>query len=163
MATNNSINARSSGYAVYDGAGTWSGRTFQAGTGISITNGDGTGGNTTINTTGGGFTWTEVTGTSQSAAVNNGYIASNGSLVTVTLPTTAAIGDAVWVVGKGAGGWKLAQNASQFINYGSTTTTTGAGGSLASTNQYDAVAVICTTANNGWTVPGISQGNLTVV
>lgn len=163
MATNNSINARGTGYAVYDGAGTWSGRTFQAGTGITITNGSGTAGNTTIASSGAGFTWTDVTGTTQSAAVNNGYFADNAGQVTVTLPATAAIGDMVWVVGKGSGGWKVAQNSGQTIHFGSLNTTTGAGGSLASTNQYDAVLLVCSVTNTDWTVPGVSQGNITVV
>jgi hypothetical protein len=57
--------------------------------------------------------WNNVTGTSQSAAINNGYIANNASLVTVTLPATAPVGSLVAVAGAGAGGWKLAQNSGQ--------------------------------------------------
>jgi hypothetical protein len=109
-----------------------------------------------------GTPWTNVTGTTQTAAVNNGYIANNASLVTVTLPSTAAIGQTVSVAGAGAGGWKLAQNASQLVHFGTSVTTTGTGGSLASVNQYDAVEVVCIVANTTWTVIN-SQGNLTVV
>jgi hypothetical protein len=107
---------------------------------------------------GGGITYAEVTGTSQSAAVNNGYIANNASLVTVTLPSTAAVGDIVEVVGSGAGGWKIAQNASQEIKWdaggvdGSNETTAGTGGSLASTDRYDSVRVQCIGSNNTWVV-----------
>jgi len=109
-----------------------------------------------------GIPWTEVTGTSQAAAVNNGYILNNAGLVTLTIPTTAAVGDVVRVVGKGAGGWLIAQNASENINFGALTTTTGAGGSLASTNRYDCVELVCTVANTTWTVAS-SIGNITVV
>ena len=59
-----------------------------------------------------GITWTEVTGTSQAAAVDNGYICNNASLVTVTLPPTCAVGKLISIAGKGAGLWKIAQNAS---------------------------------------------------
>jgi hypothetical protein len=111
---------------------------------------------------GGGMTWTEVTGTSQTAAVDNGYIANNASLVTVTLPTTAAVGKIVRVAGKGAGGWKVAQNASESIRFGNQVTTTGTGGYLASSNQYDAVELICITADTTWLVIS-SQGNITYV
>jgi hypothetical protein len=107
------------------------------------------------------MSWTDVTGTSQAAVVNNGYIADNAGLCTITLPSTAAIGQIVAVQGKGAGGWKLAQNASQAVNFGNQVTTTGTGGSLASTNQWDAVEVICVTANNVWAVMR-SIGNITV-
>lgn len=110
---------------------------------------------------GGGMTWNNVTGTSQSAAINNGYIANNAGLCTITLPSTAAVGSIVGVAGSGAGGWKLAQNASQVVNFGSAPTTSGTGGSLASVNQYDAVEVICIAANTTWAVLN-SQGNLTV-
>jgi len=111
---------------------------------------------------GGGITWNEVVGTSQSAAVNNGYITNNAGLVTVTLPDTAALGSVVRIAGKGAGGWRLAQNAGETINFGSSPTTAGVGGYLESTNRYDAVEVICITADTTWAVLS-SVGNLTVV
>lgn len=66
-----------------------------------------------------------MTGTSQSASINNGYIANNASLVTITIPTTAVVGSIVRVAGSGAGGWKVAQNASEIIHFGSVNTTTG--------------------------------------
>lgn len=107
--------------------------------------------------------YTEVSGTSQSMSVNNEYTANNGSLVTLTLPTTATIGDVIIVNGKGAGGWKVAQNASQIIHLGSGATTTGTGGSLASTNQWDNLRLKCVTTNTTWIVQGSPQGNITVV
>lgn len=106
--------------------------------------------------------WSEVTGTSQAAAVNSGYITNNVALVTVTLPTTAALGTIIEVSGKGAGGWKVAQNSGQTIHFGNVNTTTGTGGSLASTLQYDTVRLLCTTANTDWVVLS-NQGNITVV
>ncbi len=133
--------------------------TLTAGTGIAITN---AAGSITIASTGGGVTWTDVTGTSQALAVNNGYIADNAALVTLTLPTTAAQGTLISICGNGAGGWKVAQNASQNIKIGNQTTTTGTGGSLASTNQYDQVDILCTVANTTWVVRN-AMGNITVV
>ncbi len=53
MVQGNSINAGSAGYQVFDGVSVFSGRTFQAGTGISLTNASGVAGNTTITATGG--------------------------------------------------------------------------------------------------------------
>ncbi len=103
--------------------------------------------------------WTDVTSGTQALAINNGYIADYATLVTATLPSTAAVGSIVAVVGKGAGGWKIAQNASQYINFGSQVTTTGTGGYLASNNAFDSVEVVCVTANNGWVVRS-SQGNI---
>lgn len=111
---------------------------------------------------GGGITWNTVSGTSQSAAVNNGYITNNASLVTVTLPSSSSVGDMVEIAGKGAGGWKVAQNSGQVIHMDGVDSTTGTGGSLASTIRYDAVRLLCITANTDWLVlSGI--GNLTVV
>jgi hypothetical protein len=133
--------------------------TLTAGVGITVTNGTGT---ITIAGTGGGLAWTDVTGTTQAMAVNNGYFADNAGLVTLTLPSTAALGSVMAVVGKGAGGWKLAQNASQTVHFGIVNTTTGTGGSLASTNQYDVVYIVCSTANTDFVVTS-SIGNLTVV
>jgi hypothetical protein len=133
--------------------------TITAGSGISVTNGAGS---ITIANTSTGMTWSEVTGTSQAMAVNTGYIANNAGLVTLTLPATAAVGDIVRVTGKGAGGWLIAQNSGQTIFFGTSTTTTGVGGSLASTQRRDGVELVCVTANNDWNVLSV-QGNLTVV
>ncbi len=51
MAAANALNIHDAGYVVFDGAGVFEGRTFQAGTGITITNPDGIAGNTTISST----------------------------------------------------------------------------------------------------------------
>lgn len=111
---------------------------------------------------GGGISWTEVTGTSQAAAINNGYIANNGALVTITLPATAVVGSIVRIIGLGAGGWKVAQNANQYVRWDeSNVTTTGVGGSLDSTDDHDAVELICTVTDNGWSVLS-SKGNISL-
>jgi photosystem II stability/assembly factor-like uncharacterized protein len=59
--------------------------------------------------------WQEVTGTTQQAAPNTGYLANNATQVVITLPSAPAKGDVVRVTGVGAGGWKIAQNNGQFI------------------------------------------------
>lgn len=135
--------------------------TLTAGAGISITNGSGS---ITIAGTGSGIGWTEVTGTSQLMTADSGWIANNASLVTLTLPTAAAVGTAISVVGKGAGGWLIAQNANQIIRISSANTTTGATGTLASDNRYDSINLICTTADTVWTALGAPQSRgLTIV
>jgi hypothetical protein len=132
--------------------------TITAGAGISVTPGANT---ITIASTN-GIAWTEVTGTSQAMAVDSGYIANNAGLVTLTLPATAVVGDRVRIAGKGAGGWRCGQNAGQTINFGNTATTAGVGGYIDSTNQYDALELLCITANTTW-VTLSSVGNLNVV
>lgn len=131
-----------------------------AGTGITTSLGAGS---ITINAVGGGITWTVVTGTSQTAAVNSGYIANNAGLVTVTLPAVSAVGDVVEVTGiNNATGWKLAQpNAGTQVFFGSSSTTVGVTGFLSSTATRDSVKVVCMTANLTWNVTS-SVGNITV-
>jgi len=131
-----------------------------AGTGITVTNGAGT---ISISVSGSGVSWTEVTTTSQIMTVNGGYISNNAGLVTLTLPTSASIGDILYIVGKGAGGWLIAQNASQSIHIGSAASTIGVGGSVASTNQYDSIQLVCTTANTTWTALGAPQSALITI
>lgn len=141
-------------------AGAPAAASLSAGPGISISGGSNT---ITISGTGSGIGWTEVTGTTQAMTADNGYVANNAGVVTFTLPATAAFGTAINVLGKGAGGWAVAQNAGQSIRIGSATTTVGVGGSLASTNAFDSFELICTTANTIWTAIGGVQGNLTIV
>lgn len=115
-----------------------------------------------LQTTGGGTAWTEVTGTTVALAVNNGYILNNAGVITATLPAAATLGAIIRIVGKGAGGWLIAQNSGQTIHFGNTNTTTGAGGSLASTVRYDCLELVCTTANTDFVVRS-SMGNITIV
>jgi Repeat of unknown function (DUF5907) len=104
---------------------------------------------------------TVVTGTSQSMAVNNSYIANNSGLVTLTLPSAAAVGSVINVGGLGAGGWQIAQNAGQTINFGGNPTTAGTGGYIASNNQYDNITLQCVVANTTFVVQA-SLGTLTI-
>ena len=103
--------------------------------------------------------YTVVTGTTQAAAVGSHYIANNASLVTVTLPVTSAVGSTISVVGLGAGGWRVAQNANQLIHQSGTATTTGTGGHIDSGNRYDAVTLVCTVADTEWNIIA-SQGTI---
>lgn len=130
-----------------------------AGSGITVTNGAGT---ITIASTGGGIPYSTVTTTSQAMAANNGYVANNAGLVTLTLPATAAVGDLFEVAGLGAGGWAIAQNASQLIHFGNQVTTTGTGGSIASGNQYDTMILRCIVTNTTFAVMSANGGPFTV-
>lgn len=133
--------------------------TLTAGAGISIAN---AAGSITISGTGSGIGWTEVTGTTQAMAQDQGYVSNNAAQVVFTLPVTASFGTVINLVGKGAGGWKIAQNAGQNIQLGSSSSTVGVTGYIESTNRYDSIELLCTTANTTWTVLGGPQGNITV-
>jgi hypothetical protein len=102
-----------------------------------------------------------ITTTTQTIVTNTNYIPNNAGLVTFTLPATANVGDPIRITGKGAGGWKIAQLASQQI-HGLTNSTAGTGGSIASTAQYDSIEITCITANLEWVVTS-SKGTLTIV
>lgn len=112
---------------------------------------------------GGVASWVDVTGTTQAMAASTGYIADNASLVTLTLPSTVAQGTVIRVAGNGAGGWKIAQNASQVINAGNVPTTTGVTGSLSSSNRYDAIELLCTVANTTFVSLGGWSNQYTIV
>lgn len=132
-----------------------------AGTNISKATGVGT---ITISATGlAGIGWTDVTGATQTMVADTGYVADRATLVTFTLPLLAAFGTIIYVQGKGAGGWQINQNNAQQISVGSSTTTLGAAGSVASTNRYDSIALICVTANAFWTCLTAPQGIITIV
>jgi hypothetical protein len=71
MATNNAINASSTGFLSLNASGTINGRTLTAGAGISITNGDGISGNPIITATGGAVeTFTFISTATASASAN---------------------------------------------------------------------------------------------
>ena len=61
--------------------------------------------------------WT-VTTVDATMAINNGYLANKGTLLTLTLPSSAAVGSVIKVAGMNAGLWKIAQNANGIIHFG---------------------------------------------
>jgi len=133
--------------------------TLTAGSGVSITN---AAGSISISGTAASIGWNVVT-TNTSMIAENGYITNSGSLITLTLPTTAVVGSAIAVTGLGSGGWTIAQNSSQNIKIGSSTSTTGVGGSISSTNSEDSLYLVCIVTDTTWTTLGAPQGNLTIV
>ena len=110
------------------------------------------------------FNWNTVTGTSATMAVNSGYLPNNVGLVTLTLPTSSVVGDEIAISGQGAGGWIIAQGAGQQVQVGATASTLGAGGSVASSNRYDSIRLVCMVASTLWTTTGAPQSaGLTIV
>lgn len=106
--------------------------------------------------------WNIVSGTSQQMVPWNAYTANNAGLVTLTLPASAKAGTEIEVSGLGAGGWTIAQNASQLIHFNASVTTTGVGGSLSSLTQYNAVTLRCVVDSTTWVVTS-NVGTLVVV
>ena len=127
-----------------------------AGSGISITPGI----NEIIissSTGGGGVVWSVVSGTTQSAMAGNGYITSNSSQTIVSLPPSCLPGDLISVQGQGSGGWLIQANTGQTIHVGATASSSA--GSVASSNQYDAITLVCIVATTDWAMYGpVSSG-----
>jgi hypothetical protein len=161
------VSTNASFFPLFVASSSNSNQAFNLGTGLSFNPSTNTLTTTTFSgalngnatTASNGFTFNDVSGTTQAAAFNNGYVISNASQTTVTLPATAALGSRVAVQGKGAAGWILAANTGQVIHLGSSASSTA--GSLTSTNLWDAVEVVCVTANTTWAV-NQAIGNLTV-
>lgn len=101
----------------------------------------------------------EITGTSQTMAVNTKYIANNAAMVTLTLPASAALGDTFYIRGKGAGLFTVAVGSGQTIYFGNDSCTASTG-TWISTHRRDSITIECTTANTEFMVSG-SQGNFT--
>lgn len=109
-----------------------------------------------------GTGWNNVIGISQSMTPDGQYIANNAVLVTFMLPIAAPFGTILQVAGLGAGGWIIEQNANQNIQVGNASSSIGIGGSIASTNQYDAISLVCAADNTTWITLNM-MGDLTIV
>lgn len=131
--------------------------TVSGGNGISTS---GSGSTLTIDSTGGGLDWFVEIGTTANLANNSGNIGNNAVGVTFTLPASSSVGDIIRVTGLQSS-WTIAQNAGQTIYFGNDSTTTGAGGSLSSTNARDVVELVCVVANTDYQVLS-SIGSITV-
>jgi hypothetical protein len=116
---------------------------ISSGSGILVANSSGS---ITVSATGGGIGWTSQASTPVTAAINTGYVITDASTVTLTLPTTAALGSVVRIAGQGAGGWILQPGAGQTIKV----LTASASTSVASSEAFDCIEVVCTVANTTW-------------
>jgi hypothetical protein len=90
------------------------------------------------------------------------YIADNISRVVITLPVTCAVGKSFKVIGKGAGGWKIAQNSGQTIHLDALASATGTGGYIQSDDYRSSIQIMCITADSDWKVAWNSGGKITI-
>ncbi len=98
----------------------------------------------------GGLTTVVVTALTVALEPNHRYIVNNSSQIVGTLPVTAGVGSVIQMVGKGSGGWKVAQRAGQQIHVGRRSTTLGTAGSLEAAHPHDTVTLVCIEANTTW-------------
>ena len=116
----------------------------------------------TITNASSSFTWS-VIGASGPLVVNNGYFCTTGAALSFSLPAASAVGDQVALSLDGSTSWTITQGAGQQIRLGLLQTTSGVGGSLASTAQGDTVILVCSVANLRWNVVYGPVGNITIV
>lgn len=137
--------------------GTYTPAAISSGSGILVANSTGS---ITISAIGGGIGWTPAPSTPVTAAINTGYIVTDASAVTFTLPVTAAIGSVVRIAGKGAAGWVLAPGSGQTININGSAAST----SITSGGATDCIEVVCVVANTTWnTLSYVTKVGFTVV
>ena len=106
----------------------------------------------------------ESASSSKPLVLGTGFLCTSGGALSFSLPSVSAIGDVVGISLCGAASWTITQAAGQSIRLGTSVTTTGTGGSLASTHAGDGVVLACISPNTAWVViPGGVQGNITVI
>lgn len=108
------------------------------------------------------ITWNVVTGATVAASVNNGYINMSSEGLQITLPSTAAVGDEIKIVGYtsfGSGAWQLRQNADQVMRYSEVgtgtnySTTVGVDGAISqSSGDYTSLSLLCVVEDTEWIV-----------
>ena len=105
----------------------------------------GSGNTLTISSTS-SLVWSSIS-SSQTMATNNGYIVTGGP-ITLTMPTTAALGDQVAIIVNIASGVTLQAGGSQTIAINGTAQ--GAAMQFKSSRPGNTVLFICTAANTSW-------------
>lgn len=92
---------------------------------------------------------------------NHSYIMNNNSSrIIATLPSTAAVGQVIELIGRGSAGWSLEVGLNQTLRIGAETSTQSTG-KIQSNNRYDCITIKCVYTNLEW-VATSAIGNLTV-
>jgi hypothetical protein len=110
---------------------------------------------------GGGVVWNNVTTSPVGVLPGNGYIVSTSANVQFILPSVCPFGTVFEIVGRFGSGWTLTQADGQEVHLGTAGTTVGVTGSIASTETYDCIRVVCTVANTEFEVVS-SMGNFLI-
>lgn len=133
-----------------------------AGEGVSITQ---NGNDIVIAASNTGPSWSVVTIASTSMITDFGYIVNyGGGQAQLILPTTSSQGDVLEIAGQSAGGWIISQNALQSVHIGTSVTTVGVAGSIASSHSTDSIRLVCITDDLEWTCLGAPQSSgLTII
>ena len=102
---------------------------------------------------GAGFTWTAAPADA-SFTVGSGVYNTKVTLLTMTLPATAAAGTLIAIQGTAVGlaGWSISQNAGQNIQFLETSSTVGVTGAVSSTSPDAGMTLLCTVADTTWNV-----------
>lgn len=157
MVFNNSIDANTSGFQSLTTAGVWNGRTLVAGSGISITNADGTAGNPTISSSGDGFAWSDES-LSFNADINHGYMVTGTA--TATLPSAPTLGSTIIFYVLSDNPLTITASNAHTIRMG--TMVSGNNGTMTSSNTGDSVTLTFFDSMGSWISRGV-QGNWSIV
>jgi len=111
-----------------------------------------------------GFHWTVTASTAFTPVHNTGYILTGIGLATITLPPAPALDFEFAVIDRSGNLFVIAQNPGDSIQMAGNLTTTGAGGSIASTAIGDKIDLVCWAQGPGssWIVID-SLGTLNIV
>lgn len=107
-----------------------------------------------------GIIW-QLIGANRTLSSNNGYVCTTGATLSLLLPPTSILGDIIEVTLDGSTNFIITQGAGQSIRFGSSTTTVGTGGSLASIVQGNALRMVCSIASTKWNILS-TQNSFTV-
>lgn len=104
-----------------------------------------------------GLAYVDQSTSTVTLAANKNYGISDASAVTLTMPSTMAVGSVIKITGYGAGGWTMNLAGGQSAQVGNLTGTT----SIASTLAGDIITMTCIVANTDFAVE-VNQGNVNV-
>ena len=102
-------------------------------------------------------------------SAGQGYIANTTGLLTLTLPTSIAVGSTIYIIGLGAGSWRINQTrAGEQIFIGSVFSTAGNTGAAVSNNRYDCITLTCmlndtVTPSYLWTATSVISAGINLI
>jgi len=110
----------------------------------------------------GSLEW-EIVSSNTSGEKNKGYLVNSLSLLSISLPLDAVVGDEIAVYGESSTTWRISQSVGQQVRVGNISTTNGNTGEILGREIGDGIHLVCVSNDSNKWLSRVVFGNIDII